>query len=318
MQPEKSKIKNLSTRYLKFYKYGISVIIASLIIRYGYFEYSSIKAGGEFDLIVPLIFGYLMFVWFWINQHVYNVDDFLYIIRGSQNLPIRLEKVKDVNLVSMGGVYRVDLLVAEEFGDRFYFKPSLLYPVNFKKKEALVNILWTNIENAKRTQPPPKRISRIRNLSTRYLEFYKHSVSVIIAGLAISYLYSEYISYKEDGEFSVFMPLLYGYVMFIWFWVNQRVYHVEFDDDFLYVMQSTQDLLIPLENIKDVNLVSLGGVYRVDLYAKETFGDKFYFKPSLLYPFNFKKKEAMVDILWANIEKAKRKKQHFQRNALHS
>jgi hypothetical protein len=86
----------------------------------------------------------------------------------------------------------------------------------------------------------------------------------------------------------------------------------------MYVIQRKQDLLIPLENVKDVNLVSMGGVYRVDLYVKELFGDKFYFKPSLLYPFNHKKKEALVDVLWANIEKAKSKKQHFQRNALHS
>ena len=73
----------------------------------------------------------------------------------------------------------------------------------------------------------------------------------------------------------------------------------------MYVTQKGHDLVIPLENIKDVNLASLEGVYRVDLYAKELFGDKFYFKPSLLYPFNHKKKEAVVNILWANIEKAK-------------
>ena len=114
------------------------------------------------------------------------------------------------------------------------------------------------------------------------------------------------------------MPVYWCYFIFIWFKVNQRVYHVEFDDEFMYVVQKGHDLVIPLENIKDVNLVSMGGVYRVDLYAKELFGDKFYFKPSLLYPFNHKKKEAVVNILWANIEKAKSKKQYFQRNALHS
>lgn len=78
------------------------------------------------------------------------------------------------------------------------------------------------------------------------------------------------------------------------------------------------DLIIPLENIKDVNLVSLGGVYRVDLYYKELIGDKFYFKPSLLYPLNHKKKEAVVDILWKYINQAKQKRTVIPRNALHS
>ena len=114
------------------------------------------------------------------------------------------------------------------------------------------------------------------------------------------------------------LPLNFSYFIYAWFLVNKRVYHVEFDNEFIYVVQKNHDLVIPLKNIKDVNLVSLGGVYKVDLYGKELFGNKFYFKPSLLYPFNHKKKEAVVDILWANIEKAKRKKQDFQRNALHS
>ncbi len=161
--------------------------------------------------------------------------------------------------------------------------------------------------------------SRIKNLSTRYLGFYRWSVSIFMAGLIVGFFYDGLISFQEDGRPShLLFPLSYSYSIYLWFWVNRHVYRVEFDQDFMYIIQKDQDVIIPLENIKDVNLVSMGGVYRVDLYAKELFGDKFYFKPSILYPFNHKKKEAIVDILWANIEKAKTKKQDFQRNALHS
>lgn len=116
----------------------------------------------------------------------------------------------------------------------------------------------------------------------------------------------------------IFLPLSYGYFIYLWWQANKRVYHTEFDEEYMYVQQQGHDVLIPLENIKDVNLISVGGVYKVDLYSPETFGDKFYFKPSLLYPFNHKKKEAIVDVLWANIEKAKKRKQVLQRNALMS
>ena len=49
--------------------------------------------------------------------------------------------------------------------------------------------------------------------------------------------------------------------------------------------------MIPLENIKEVDIKSLGGVYEVELFNAEQLGKKFYFKPSLLYPFNLKKKD---------------------------
>ena len=162
--------------------------------------------------------------------------------------------------------------------------------------------------------------SRIRNLSTRYLIYYKSLGYLLISASAI-FIVSLYLErdFKKEGYFGG--AFSFGYVIygcFLWWNVNKRVYYVEFDDEFMYLTQKGHDLVIPLENIKDVNLASLEGVYRVDLYAKELFGDKFYFKPSLLYPFNHKKKEAVVNILWANIEKAKSKKHFFQQNALHS
>ncbi|NOS90379.1 MAG: hypothetical protein HOP30_00510 [Cyclobacteriaceae bacterium] len=132
------------------------------------------------------------------------------------------------------------------------------------------------------------------------------------------FLYYEFNTIEKVRPSMVFWPIYYGYFLYLWWKVNQHVYHVEFDQEFMYLAQKQQDVLIPLENIKDINLISIGGVYKVELYAKELFGDTFYFKPSLLYPFNHKRKEALVDLLWANIEKAKTQKQHFQANALHS
>lgn len=161
--------------------------------------------------------------------------------------------------------------------------------------------------------------SRIKNLSTRYLSLYRYGTALLMFVLFGSYLYYQILEYLEKKHLSsLLMPLNFTYLIYVWFLVNKKVYHAEFDDEFMYVTQKGHDLVIPLENIKGVNLISVGGVYRVDLYAIELFGDKFYFKPSLLYPFNHKKKEAVINILWANIEKAKSKKQYFQRNALHS
>jgi hypothetical protein len=161
---------------------------------------------------------------------------------------------------------------------------------------------------------------RIKSLSTRYLGFYKYSVLVVLISFLGFFIYMQVQSNFELG-FRIFDWYITGYMTFIiylWIKMNRNVHRVEFDDEFLYVIQKGQDILIPLENIKEVDIKTLGGVYEVELYQAEQLGKKFYFKPSLLYPFNFKKKDALVNVLRSNINKAYQKKQVWQKNALHS
>jgi len=161
---------------------------------------------------------------------------------------------------------------------------------------------------------------RIKSLSTRYLGFYKNSVLVILIGFVGFFIFMQAKSNLELG-FRIFDWYITGYMSFfiyLWIRMNRNVHQVEFDNEFLYVIQKGQDILIPLENIKEVDIKTLGGVYEVELFQPEQLGKKFYFKPSLLYPFNFKKKDELVNVLRGNINRAYQKKQEFQRNALHS
>lgn len=161
---------------------------------------------------------------------------------------------------------------------------------------------------------------RIKSLSTRYLGFYKNSVLVILVGIMLVFVYAALRTYIEDKFFfsSMFNVFYAGFFIYGWIRINRNVHRVEFDEEFLYVILKGHDLIIPLENIKEVDIKSLGGVYEVELYQAEQLGDKFYFKPSLLYPFNYKKKDTLVNVLRKNINLAQAKKPHFQANALHS
>ncbi|MBX2916975.1 MAG: hypothetical protein KF856_17025 [Cyclobacteriaceae bacterium] len=162
---------------------------------------------------------------------------------------------------------------------------------------------------------------RIKSLSTRYLGFYKNSVLVVLIGFVGFLIFMKIKSSLEVGSFRIFDWYITGYISFfiyLWIRMNRNVHQVEFDNEFLYVIQKGQDILIPLENIKEVDIKTLGGVYEVELFQPEQLGKKFYFKPSLLYPFNFKKKDELVNVLRRNINRAYQKKQEFQRNALHS
>jgi hypothetical protein len=79
-----------------------------------------------------------------------------------------------------------------------------------------------------------------------------------------------------------------------------------------------QDLVIPLENIESVEISTIGGVYKVNLYHAEQLGSNFYFKMSLFYPLNYPSKDELVSVLRRNIDRAKAKKSAFVKNALHS
>jgi hypothetical protein len=114
------------------------------------------------------------------------------------------------------------------------------------------------------------------------------------------------------------MSGLYIYSFVILWRMSNKLQRISFDDRFAYIQLKGQELLIPLENIRDVELKTMFGTYEITLYTPEQLGDKFYFKVSLLYPLNHKSKETLIDRFWAAIERAKRKKQDFQRNALMS
>ena len=155
--------------------------------------------------------------------------------------------------------------------------------------------------------------SRITNLSTRYLALYKSSVLAILLALA-----GWFVLETIRRPSFILMSAVYGYLIYRYFLINRKVFHVEFDDEFLYLIQKEADILIPLQNIKDVELKTVGGLYEIKLYSPEIVGDLIYYKPSLLYPFNFKAKDAIANILRDNIEKAKRKIEVLPKNALMS
>lgn len=162
--------------------------------------------------------------------------------------------------------------------------------------------------------------SRIRNLSTRYFLLYKYGVAVLCC-IAICYsLILAVQRFSQRPIEAISSPALWIPIIFLWSWIriHKKVHRIEFDEDFLYVIRKNQDTIIPLENIKDVQIKSLVGFYQIDLYNPEDFGSQLFFKPSLLYPLNFKKKDALVNTLRRHIEDSKRKVQSLQKNALHS
>lgn len=161
--------------------------------------------------------------------------------------------------------------------------------------------------------------TRIRNLSTRWLTAFKIVFMGVYIGLFLVMTY--HFFFGEKGYFSmtgIIMVLPYGWLFYLLVRVTKKLNRVEFDDEYLYVLRKNQDLIIPLENIESVEIATIGGVYKVNLYHADQLGKEFYFKQSLWYPFNYKRCDDLVNVLRRNIHQAKNRVHTTPANALHS
>ena len=144
----------------------------------------------------------------------------------------------------------------------------------------------------------------------------KVSAYILYSGVYCAFAY--YIVKKANWFSIVYFLGLYSYLFYLIFKTLAKLQHVEFDDACLYVLKRKMDYVIPLENIESVEIVSLGGVYKVNLFRAEQLGKEFYFKPSLLYPLNYKTKDLLVNHLRRNIAIARQKNTALPNTALMS
>lgn len=145
------------------------------------------------------------------------------------------------------------------------------------------------------------------NLSSQWLGPWKHFLLLVYVAMCI-FLIAYFFSKKNAIFYFIFQGSLYAYVLYRLIKMANRLQQVSFDERFLYVIDKAQELVIPLENIESVEIETLGGVYKVNALHAEQFGKQFYFKPSLFYPLNYKKKDALVNNLRRQIQRAKNRK----------
>jgi hypothetical protein len=93
---------------------------------------------------------------------------------------------------------------------------------------------------------------------------------------------------------------------------------ISYNNQFLYVHEEGVDTQVPLERIRDVEIMSLDGMYKFHLMDKEAFGPYIMCKTSIWYPFNFKKVDKELDHVRYLISKRKREIQIEQTNQLPS
>ena len=127
---------------------------------------------------------------------------------------------------------------------------------------------------------------RTRSLTTKTIRIYKGATSLLMTSLILGMAYFR----LEHGSF-IGLLMLIPYLYFLYrIWNNMKLLkEVSYNNHSLFVKQKEFEIEIPLYRIKDVELISLDGIYKFKLHDVDQFGDTVYCKPSAWYPFTYRK-----------------------------
>jgi hypothetical protein len=85
-----------------------------------------------------------------------------------------------------------------------------------------------------------------------------------------------------------------------------KIKNVSYDDSSVYYDRNGFEVQIPFEDIQDIELKTISGIYKIKLFDPSQDGSFIMFKTSLWYPFNFRRQDEKVNELRNNIDKYKK------------
>lgn len=133
-----NRTKTLSSRYFKFYKIILAAGFLFLIALIVYPKTDD-------NLLIGLLFSglYLFFIIrFWFPSFLQMIKSFkqvsydqanLYVKHRDYEIQIPFERIKNIELKSLDGLYCFELMDEDQLGKYVYCKPSMWYPFNFPK-----------------------------------------------------------------------------------------------------------------------------------------------------------------------------------------
>lgn len=148
----------VSTSKLKKYKRLIVVLDAIILVAIiGYIAYKYINAlGGLTENFLPIII-YLQFhIYFGLFLKLKNVsydESSIYYNKENYEVQVPFEDIASIEIKTITGIYGIKLFRPSQGNKEILFKTSLWYPLNFQKKDDMVNVLRDKVDRYKRTLP---------------------------------------------------------------------------------------------------------------------------------------------------------------------
>ncbi len=161
---------------------------------------------------------------------------------------------------------------------------------------------------------PTKKISF---LTIHQVNAYRVWCLILIAILSSLMLASLYIVFMK-GWYNFTFLLTGALVVNRLYSIYKKIKAVEFDEEYLYITEKGFDIVVPLENIKTVEIKSLNGIYKISFFDMIQSGKSLFFKPSLLYPLDFSKQDKKVNLLRSLSWTARQRRNPISPNRLQS
>ena len=102
------------------------------------------------------------------------------------------------------------------------------------------------------------------------------------------------------------MPIVWIFIIIKSFKLLRSLKNISYNDSSIYYEKDGFEVQIPFEEVKNIEIKTLTGIYTINLYRKSQDGDKISFRTSMWYPFNFKKQDEKVNALRDKIDRYKR------------
>jgi hypothetical protein len=111
--------------------------------------------------------------------------------------------------------------------------------------------------------------------------------------------------YNQPFYYAFTLPMIFAYTYSFYsnFKELKKVLYVEYDDANLYVSHNDYQIQIPFEEVKELNIVTGGYLFR--LYKRTQVGNEILCLPSIWYPLNYKKVDNEINRVRALIAKRK-------------
>ncbi|MEP0985198.1 hypothetical protein [Ekhidna sp.] len=149
-------------------------------------------------------------------------------------------------------------------------------------------------------------MERSKSLSVKSIKAYK---LLLIGAVSFLFIFYVLINSSRGGLFGILSAITYVFIMIFYWYPNltkffRQIKEVAYDQENLYVKEGSYEIQVPFHQVKDIEIVSLDGLYKFKLYHNDQFGDEVICKPSLWYPLNYKKIDAELNRIRALVRKA--------------
>jgi hypothetical protein len=143
-------------------------------------------------------------------------------------------------------------------------------------------------------------------VSTSKLREYRRFIFVLDGFVMLLLIGFLLYTYSTGAKWTNYVfPIVIYLQAHIYYGLFLNLKDVSYDEGSSYYNEDNYEVQVPFEEIRSIELQSITGIYSIKLLHRSQGRTEIYFKASLWYPFNFHKKDEIVEELRNKIDRYK-------------